>query len=340
MSERMNWFILLVACGSALGIGAAEAVKAGNSKVICVGRVEPVDGEVELSAQMSGTLTAVLVKEGDWVTNGTILAEVDARREKAAFDLAVAKLARVRAGNGKEEIAAAEANREAVAAELAFAESEYQRAIKLRKELVFAEDELDKRRQQAATLAKASCERGEAGRGTEARAVAGGYRAGRSRSLGLHAPHTRCASFVRCRMAPCCSFTATPGTVVSLNFPTPVLRMANTRRLRARLEVNEQDVYRLKEGMEGEFTTFGAGKTGRAGGGQNDPALLRTAEIIRAGFNGSHGHSNPAGAGRGYWGCAGLFRPAVDGDFHLPMTQVVARERTREQDGRFEMPDR
>src|ERR1035438_6975684 len=75
MSERMNWFMLLVACGSTLSIGAAEAVKAGDSKVICVGRVEPVDGEVELSAQMSGTLTAVLVKEGDWVTNGMILAE-------------------------------------------------------------------------------------------------------------------------------------------------------------------------------------------------------------------------------------------------------------------------
>jgi multidrug efflux pump subunit AcrA (membrane-fusion protein) len=60
---------------------------------------------------MSCTLTAVLVKEGDWVTNGTILAEVDARREKAAVDLAAAKLARVKAGNGKEEIAAAEATR-------------------------------------------------------------------------------------------------------------------------------------------------------------------------------------------------------------------------------------
>src|ERR1035438_1922941 len=93
MSERMKVFMLLLACGSTLSIGAAEAGKAVNSKVICVGRIEPVNGEVELSAQMSGTLTAVLVKEGDWVTNGMILAEVDARREKAAVDLAAAKLA-------------------------------------------------------------------------------------------------------------------------------------------------------------------------------------------------------------------------------------------------------
>ena len=46
------------------------------------------------------------------------------------------------------------AHREAVAAELAFAESEYQRATRLHKERVFADDELDKRRQQAATLQK------------------------------------------------------------------------------------------------------------------------------------------------------------------------------------------
>jgi hypothetical protein len=52
------------------------------------------------------------------------------------------------------------------------------------------------------------------------------------------------------------------GDVVSVNFPTAILRMANTRRLRARVEVNEQDVYRIKEGMEGEFTTFGASKAG------------------------------------------------------------------------------
>jgi hypothetical protein len=36
----------------------------------------------------------------------------------------------VKAGNGKEEIAAAEASRDAIAAELAFAESELQRAVK------------------------------------------------------------------------------------------------------------------------------------------------------------------------------------------------------------------
>jgi multidrug resistance efflux pump len=259
MSERTNWFILLVACGSALSIGAAEAVKASNSKVICVGRVEAVDGEVELSAQMSGTLRAVLVKEGDRVTNGMILAEVDARREKAALDLAVAKLARVRAGNGKEEIAAAYANREALAAELAFAESEYQRATRLHKERVFADDELDKRRQQAATLQKqvASAEKqaGALKRGPLPEDIAlAEAEVGAART----AYEMRLVRAVSAGSV--LQLYPHAGDFVSLSFPTPVLRMANTHRVR--LEVNEQDVYRLKEGLEGEFTTFGAGKPG------------------------------------------------------------------------------
>jgi multidrug resistance efflux pump len=248
MSEQMNWSVLVVVCGFVLLAGAAEVAKPASSKVICVGPIEPVDGEVELSAQMSCTLTAVLVKEGDWVTNGTILAEVDARREKAAVDLAAAKLARVKAGNGKEEIAAAEANREAVAAELAFAEEEYQRAIKLRKELVFAEDELDKRRQRAATLQKQvvsadkqveALKRGPLPEEVAlAEAEAGAART--AYELRLVRAVSDGAVLQLYRHA---------GDVVSVNFPTPVLRMANTRRLRARVEVNEQDVYRLKQGM-------------------------------------------------------------------------------------------
>ena len=215
-----------------------------------------------MSAQMSGTLIAVLVKEGDWVTNGAVLAEVDARRERAAVDLAVAKLARVKAGNGKEEIAAAEANREAVAAELVFAEAEYQRAIKLRKELVFAEDELDKRRQRAATLQKqvASADK-------QAEALKRGPLPEDVALAEAEAGATRTAYEMRLVRAvldgTVLQLYRHAGDFVSVNFPTPILRMANTRQLRARLEVNEQDVYRLKEGMGGEFTTFGASKTWR-----------------------------------------------------------------------------
>lgn len=245
-------------CAGWLLVGIAHAEEAVN-RLVCVGRVEPAGGEVEVSAQMSGTLAAVLVKEGDWVAKGAVLAEVEATREKAALDVARAKLARLKAGYGREEIAAADANREAVAAELALAESEHERATKLREQKVFAEDVLDQRRQRVATLRKqlAGVEKqleamrrgalpediavGEAE--VEAAKAAYDLRLIRASADGVVLHLYRHA-----------------GDLVSLSFPSPILRMADTRRLRVRVEVNEQDVYRVQAGMAGEFATYGATK--------------------------------------------------------------------------------
>jgi HlyD family secretion protein len=216
-----------------------------------------VDGEIEVSSQMSGTLTGVFVKEGDWVTNGTILAEVDAPREKAALDLALAQLGRVKAGNGKEEIAAAEANRDAVAAELALAESELQRAEKLRATQVISEDELEKNRQEADTLRKqltAAEKQAEAlkrGPLPEDIALADAEVASAQAAYDLRLVRAKSDGFIL-------QLERHAGDFVAVNFPTPILRMANTRKLQVRLEINELDVYRIKTGMKGEFTTFGA----------------------------------------------------------------------------------
>lgn len=251
----MNRKLILLLLAASMTASAADDAR----KLVCVGRVEPVGGEVEVSAQMSGTLLTVNVKEGDWVKCGAVLAELDARKEKAALDFALAKLTRVKAGVGKEEIAAAEATRDGMAAELTFAESELQRAIKLRVTNAIAEDQMDERKQRAETLRKnlisASKHHEALKRGPlpedialaeaeaavartayelrEVRAVADGT------ILQLH-KHA--------------------GDFVSLNFPAPVLRMANTHTLRLRIEVNEQEINRAKAGMEGVFTTFGADK--------------------------------------------------------------------------------
>lgn len=236
---------------------AAEPVSDAAQRLVCVGRIEPVDGEAEVSAQMSGTLAAVLVKEGDWVTNGTVLAEIAAPQEKAALDLALAKLARVKAGNGKEEIAAAEANRDAVAAQLALAESELRRALKLREQNIISEDELDTRRQEADTLRKqlASAEKQmeamKRGPLPEDVALAKSEVEVAQAAYGLRLVTAQADGFIL-------DLHRHAGDFVALTFPTPILRMANTRKLRARIEINEQDVYRIKPGMDGEFTAFGS----------------------------------------------------------------------------------
>jgi multidrug efflux pump subunit AcrA (membrane-fusion protein) len=236
---------------------AAEPVR----KLVCVGRVEPVDGEIEVCAQIAGSLSAVHVKEGQWVKAGTLLAEVDAPREQAALDLALAKLARMKAGHGKEEIASAQAARDAIAEELLFAELEHDRALALRQNDVRAlsDDIVDQRKQQAAMLRKrllsAAMRHAALQRGPLPEEIA----LAEAEVAAARAVHelrrVQAAAdghiLVLHRHA---------GDAVSLSFPTPILRMADTAKLRLRIEINEQEVQNASEGMEGLFTNHGAAK--------------------------------------------------------------------------------
>ena len=256
-----NPAVLLLLILGVSGSAAEPNDAPGVRRLVCVGRVEPVGGEVEVSAQMSGTLVSVRVKEGDWVTTGTILAEMDAPREKAALDLAVAKRTRVKAGNGKEEIAAADAAREAVAANLEFAEAQYQRAIKLLEQHVVAEEVLDEWRQRAAALRKQLATATK-----QAEAVKRGplpeeillaeaevENARASHELRLVRAQTDGAILHLHRHA---------GDFVTVFQATPILRMADTKHLRVRVEVNEQEAHRAKAGLGGEFTVFGVKEVG------------------------------------------------------------------------------
>lgn len=228
-------------------------------QIVAVGRVEAVDGEIEVAAQLSGTLKVLHVREGDEVKAGTVLAEVDAPREKAALELARANLARVRVGNGKEEIAAAQAEHEAAAHELHLAQLEHERAMNLRSmsEKAIADDLLDQRREQveilgarlrAVSMRHAALQRGplaEDVAAAEAEVAAAGavydmrlvraLRSGRILHVHKHA-----------------------GDFVSLNFPSPILRMADTGKLRVRLEVGETDTPFVREGLQGTFTPHGS----------------------------------------------------------------------------------
>ena len=265
MIELIKRVLTMLACFTAFAGWGADANKpvASDStrRLVCVGRVEPMGGELEVCAQMSGTLTAVSVKEGDWVTNGTVLAEVDARREKAGLDLALAKLARVKAGNGKEEIAAAEASRGAIAAALAFAESELQRTMNLREKQIVAVDELERKRQTADTLrkqmisAEKQAEALKRGPLPEDIALAEAEVASAQAAYDLRLVCAETDGVIL-------ELKRHGGDFVAVNFPTPILRMANTRKLQVRLEINELDVYRIKTGMKGEFTTFGTDQPG------------------------------------------------------------------------------
>jgi multidrug efflux pump subunit AcrA (membrane-fusion protein) len=240
--------------------------------LLCVGRIEAVGGEVDVAAAMNGTIESILVKEGDRVETGALLAVVDARREKAHLDLAQARLARVQAGSGAEEIAATAAQRDALAAELVYAESEAERARKLKATEVVSDGEAEARLQRADSLRKQvaglqkqweAMKRGplpeeiavaraevELARAQYALAEVRAPSAGTVLQLYRHA-----------------------GDIVLMSYPTPILRLADTTRLQVRVEVNEADVYRVKPGTEGAFTVVGM---------QRETGRLRVAAILPA----------------------------------------------------------
>jgi HlyD family secretion protein len=258
----MNNKILFLLFAFAIAVAAAEPNPAPDiQKLVCVGRVEPVDGEVEVSAQMSGTLIAVRVKEGDWVTNGAVLTEVDAPREKAALGLALAKLARVKAGNGAEEIAASEAARDTVADELELADAEYQRAVKLHDQRAESEEYFEERRQRASALREqlASVTK-------QAEAMKRGPIPEEIHLAEAEVTAARASYEIRLVRAKTdgaiLNLYRHTGDFVTVYQPSPILRMADTRRLRVRVEVNEQEAHRVEQGMVGEFTVFGVKEVG------------------------------------------------------------------------------
>jgi HlyD family secretion protein len=225
-------------------------------KLVCVGRVEPVNGEVEVFARLAGTLIAVPVKEGDWVKAGAVLAEVDAPVEKANLALAEAKLARIKAGNGQEEIAAAQAERDAIAQELAFAEKENKRAAELNATGVMATDIHEQRQSQMealrhrlrqATMRHEALQRGPL---PEEVALVEAEVAAAQATYELRLVRVVSAGQVL-------KLHKHAGDAVSLFQPAPILRMADARRLRIRLEVSEMDYLRVKAGMEGQIIPHG-----------------------------------------------------------------------------------
>lgn len=249
--------LLEVGCGRRAGDEPGSPfVQSDPAHVVCIGRVEPVEGEIEVSTQMAGTLEAVWVREGDWVEKGTLLATVDARREQAHLHLAEARLARIKAGSGAEEIAAVVGQREALEAQLAYAESELQRAHQLHTTAVIGESELQSKKQQTDSLRKqveslrqqaAALKRGPL---PEEITVAQVEVEGARTDCELCLARALCAGVIL-------HLYRHAGDYVSVTWPTPLLRMADTNHLLVRVEAGESEAAQIQSGKTGRFTVFG-----------------------------------------------------------------------------------
>lgn len=137
-SSRKKLFIFLGVLVVVIIFVVANLSKKGNSVKVQTEKVsrgkiiETVSGaakiqpevQVKISAKVSGQIVALAVKEGDYVKKGQFLVQLDQEGYKAAVEQSQSNLAFSKAGFVK-------------------AESEYQRSIKLRKDNLASESELE-----------------------------------------------------------------------------------------------------------------------------------------------------------------------------------------------------
>jgi multidrug resistance efflux pump len=236
-------------------------------RIICTGRVEATEGEIDVMPQLSGELEQVLVTEGDRVEKGDLLAMIDARREAAAVSVAEANLGvaraeldRVLAGSGEEEIQAA-----ARAVESADALVEAQRArveemkdqsaeASALEEATFQLKSLEKKREAAHNQYEA-LRRGPLPEDIATSKAAVALAEKRLEEANTNYEYRR---VVAAGSGVVLKVYRHAGDSVQAGGPTPVVQIADTDQLRIRLEVDETEVHELEEGMEGAFSVRGS----------------------------------------------------------------------------------
>ncbi|MBM4194182.1 MAG: efflux RND transporter periplasmic adaptor subunit [Gemmatimonadetes bacterium] len=112
MSKNSKIVIFVVVIGAIAGIGTVAAKKRGNkatevrieavekrdlvSSVTASGQVR-AQSKVDVAADITGRITRLAVKEGDWVTKGQLLLQIDQEEYLAAVQRAEAQMANTRA---------------------------------------------------------------------------------------------------------------------------------------------------------------------------------------------------------------------------------------------------
>lgn len=113
----------------AVGLGLLASSCSHSNTTSVSGTIE-VD-EVHVGSRYGGRVQTISAREGDSLTNGQIIAELDAAELPARRDRLAAQLAELVAGPRKEEIAAAKADWEAQLADLALARTNATRSKEL-----------------------------------------------------------------------------------------------------------------------------------------------------------------------------------------------------------------
>jgi HlyD family secretion protein len=125
-----------------------------GSPPLISGTIEADD--VHIGSRYGGRVERVFAREGDRVTNGQLIVELEAAELVAAHHIAAAQLAELKAGAREQEIAAAKNDWEALKAELENALAEAARARELFRDKTISETERDRVVSRAAMLEKSA----------------------------------------------------------------------------------------------------------------------------------------------------------------------------------------
>lgn len=262
----------------AAAAAAAPAAKASDV-IAAPGRVEAMTESVDVSAEITGRLEQVYVDEGDRVNAGQVIATIDpsdarAKLASAEAQLSIAKadLDRLLNGARVEERREADAQRKQAEAAFMQTENERQRRADLFREGFLSQEELERADRdmklararldeltERASVVSASAREDEKARATAAVALAESQVA-QSRSMlaktEIRAPQA--GTILR-------RYRKT-GEVVAPEAGTNLIyTMADTSRLRVRVDVDETDVARLAVGQRVEVRADAYGDT-RFGG--------------------------------------------------------------------------
>jgi HlyD family secretion protein len=229
-------------------------------RVIGPGIVESWGGDVELSPQESGWIAEILVSEGQPVSAGQPLAELDSDRERASVDLAQADLAEAEAtlaktvnGSTAEQLQQARSEAEASRTRAELAQRDADRSTRLGQDSAVPSSEVDRAgaeaRAQSAVASASAARLAEVQRGARPE----------DRTAARHRVDAALARLALARASLARREVVAPiaGTVLLSRFhvgeffnvgPNPMFVMGDTSKLQVRLEVDEIDAFRVKEG--------------------------------------------------------------------------------------------
>jgi multidrug resistance efflux pump len=259
---------------------AEETTRAHDAALIVgPGRVEPISEEIAVSGDVSGRLRAVHVDEGDRVTKGQVLAEVEpaeyrARLAAARAALSIARAEELRLVNGsrieeREEARAGAAQAEEVALQAA---AERRRRETLFAEGVIAREELERAVRDERVAAARHVEQREHARVVDAAARIDERVRARA-AIGLAEAQVDEAAVLLEKTlvrSPVDGLVLRrhlrPGeSLAVLPVPSPIVTLADVSALRVRVDVDESDIGGLRTGQTAWVTADAYGSRRFAG---------------------------------------------------------------------------